>query len=127
MSILFKPCFIKLIQNTVNQQIRFYPRWSHRTPVRVIPPEKLQKTIPDVENEEISHHKSSSIIKDKHPIIDIDELNSLTEPFNVKSTTSNKSQKKKTHTTDMLETVIDAEGNIVYKKLKNNDSRVGYL
>lgn len=123
MSHILKTCVIKLIRNSTKQQIRHYPRWSHRIPARVILPEEQLPNHAAPEDNYKKFNSAEPRIKDGNNIIDIDEVDALSE--NVEN--PKKKQFKKKITTDMLETVIDWNGNIIYTKMKDNDPRIGFV
>jgi hypothetical protein len=122
--------------NLVVQQVRFYPRWSHRRPVKVHTPEEYEK----VEKKSQSKGGAETVF-DKYGGLKTtwnkpkEEEEGTDKPikYKIKSKKVGKSlvatyQKSEVKSNpDMLETVIDGEGNFVYSKMKDNDQRVGYV
>lgn len=111
------------------QQIRHLPRWQHRRPIRVYEnEEQAEKGIPLKEN--ILPEPEPEVLKTKEPSQFKIKWN---RPNNVEKLkpdvplTINSKKPKKTPTVDMLQTVIDKDGNFIYTKMANNDPRVGSL
>lgn len=110
----------KNVQNIANfQQKRCIPRWSSRTPKKVYLPGEIEN---EVDIEQISNEdRVTSSNKFEVP---------LSFSFNSKQSVSQqkvptlRKMKKQSTTTDMLETIIDCDGNLVYTKMNDNDSRV---
>ncbi|XP_045475340.1 rRNA methyltransferase 3, mitochondrial [Harmonia axyridis] len=112
----------RIIQITNLQQLRYIPRWSSRTPKKVYMPEEIN----EIEKESKTYDER---------IIPDDKLDSIP---NLSLETRNSKPKKKLPTlrklknkeekqNDMLETIIDSDGNLVYTKMNNNDSRVARI
>lgn len=130
MSFICKRVLINLMQNNVKQQIRYYSRWTHRKPVNVIPPEKYQ----NMENDEDYSEErkiSPSTVKEGHNIVNMDVLDSMSNPYenNIKEKKP-QIKKKQVHVPkkkpiDMLQTVIDANGSVLYTKMQDKDIRIG--
>lgn len=129
MSFICKKLVINLIQINVKQQVRYYARWTHRRPVKVIPAEKYQN-LEDDNYSNISKFPRTTV-KDGHKIInmeDVDLISNIPEDIvkeKVKPTKKHVNVKK-VKVTDMLQTIIDADGNVVYTKMQNKDFRIGY-
>lgn len=128
----------------ISQQVRYFPRWNHRRPLKVFSPEEYeeiekkqeQPQSPKIPKEKDRTHASPF---DKYGPVKINRNPSNDKKYeqktdlqyqikikNEKPLIANK-QKTKTETTDMLQTVIDAEGNFIYTKMENNDKRVGTI
>lgn len=128
-------------------QIRNFPRWEHRRPVRVFQNEEeaerghqspvaklLKDERDDLERENLERDDALSPkyqINWKRPDLKMKEPHSK---INYKGnasplTISSKIEKprKQQPAVDMLQTVIDSDGNFVYTKMANNDPRVGYV
>ncbi|XP_044754041.1 rRNA methyltransferase 3, mitochondrial [Coccinella septempunctata] len=118
---IFKLVVSENVQKLANfQQIRYMPRWSSRTPKRVYYPEEMEK---DVEMELIpSKDKKEPPQKSDYPISF--SFNSKQMKSEQRMPTLRKMKKQKESTTDMLETIIDGDGNIIFTKMKDNDPRV---
>lgn len=99
------------------QQVRHIPRWSSRTPKRVFLPENVEEVF-----DPNCSHERSNVLKDKEIPMSFN-TNFKKLENDVKFPTL-RNMKKKEETTDMLETIIDSEGNLVYSKMKDNDPRV---
>ncbi|RZB40471.1 RNA methyltransferase-like protein 1 [Asbolus verrucosus] len=136
--------FIKtaLKSKLISQQVRFYPRWSHRRPLKVYTAEeydemeKKQQSGEKPKNEKqpnfsiFEKYGNSKINWDRAK--DSKEGTSGAVKYKIKPKKMAKPliathQSSKIATTDMLETVIDGEGNFVYTKMGNNDRRVGTI
>ncbi|VEN34557.1 unnamed protein product [Callosobruchus maculatus] len=132
--------FSKTNKPTNFQQIRCLPRWNHRRPVKVIASEKYDEER-DTEVKQ-KHHKEDhkptvknpTKIKWRQPILGpriLDDNKSIEykikadiKPLTIKK---QKTDSKKAAPFDMLETVIDADGNFVYTKMQNNDPRISAI
>ncbi|XP_044265741.1 rRNA methyltransferase 3, mitochondrial [Tribolium madens] len=116
-------------------QVRFYPRWSHRRPLKVYTPEEYE----EMEKKPQGGNDESSIF-DKYGGLRTSWNRAKNEKDTNKSVdyqikpkkekkpliaTKQKSEVKSS--VDMLETVIDNEGNFIYTKMKNNDQRVSSI
>ncbi|KAJ8969850.1 hypothetical protein NQ317_017470 [Molorchus minor] len=123
--------------NPFTGQVRFLPRWTHRRPIRVIPAEEYDKNVdkPKIikvkpvsgditENHGYTLFPSSSRSRASENFST--EHNSQTRKI-PKPLTISKIRNESGKQFDMLETVIDGDGNFVYSKMKNNDSRVGSI
>lgn len=137
----FKKCLQKPFLSScfALQQVRYYPRWSHRRPVRVYSPEEyeaLQKNqtqwrehtnpLPHSMMAQQSSESLERMTRSKEVEEDLQVEDFGFERI-VKPKTANLRKpinKKPVQTVDMLETVIDAEGNFVYTKMGNKDSRI---
>lgn len=132
---MFKYTIQKLISVNV-VQLRFYPRWTHRKPLKVLSPEEYKTQELDYTKETKTVNQDNKIkwkhsTESKHDvgnnsdlkIIDLDELD-FKSNVNKHKPKIKKPLAKKT-VTDMLETIIDANGEIIYTKMQNNDPRVG--
>lgn len=104
------------VRNYIKIGIRSYARWTHRRPTRVLI------------NEECDKNNGNAIEQIDESSIDLNQ----TQLESQKNVDTNKhwpqhvvkqTQKKEV---DMLETVIDPQGNFVYTKMKNNDPRIGF-
>lgn len=129
--------------------IQFYSRWAHRRPARVLTPEEYnaQENVPTkrIEPEhfnDIIELNSTEVIsetvkknKRQHSkatvqediLYDIDSLDAETH-FTEKK--KNKKQKDSTKnvkytTQDVQITTFDEDGNFIYTKMKENDSKIG--
>ncbi|XP_018563621.1 rRNA methyltransferase 3, mitochondrial [Anoplophora glabripennis] len=136
------PYFIRRFVPLQSQQIRYLPRWSHRRPVRAIPAEEydeakdiqirkpLIKTAEKEQNTKINWNQSrinslkseNETISEKPP--HKTKTGKKTKPLSISKVTKSKSNKE---AIDMLETIIDQDGNFVYTKMKNNDSRISSI
>lgn len=134
-------CFLKsglsrlVISNQrYNQYPREYSRWAHRRPKRVLTREEFESSETKVQNG--SPEESFEKIDWKHPVVDgtavktlrqLDRLSDSAVQYRVVPMKIRKSKQKQEvdSTTDMLQTVIDEEGNFVYTKLGNHDPKVG--
>lgn len=143
-----------MVTNGLNtqQQLRYYPRWTHRTPARVLDPkeyenmeqkhlEKTAKSVKpstavvnalDLETETSKDSESSpddeyvekSVISNvRKNFSDGEQIVYNIKPTKKMNLRTPNTLKAKT-TTDMLETVIDKDGNYVYTKMKNKDLRI---
>lgn len=150
---LFKNCVQKLIVSNLSiQQLRFYPRWSHRTPAKVLNSEDYERTEQKyLEKKEITYSQTSNKnnLEDRinnssyenrqnhHNVHEIEpsttnledsDKEQIAYKINLKQSkrvnlrVPNKSKPKST--ADMLETVIDKDGNYVYTKMQNKDLRI---
>lgn len=112
------------------KQVRFYARWSHRRPVRVYTPEEygtLQKQQVQTIVERIEKTTVSNQEKQEEQDVEVEDFGfeRITKP---KTKILRKPlHKKEIKTVDMLETVIDGEGNIIYTKMGNKDTRITYV
>ncbi|XP_068899156.1 rRNA methyltransferase 3, mitochondrial [Tenebrio molitor] len=122
--------------NLVVQQVRFYPRWSHRRPVKVHTPEeyeKLEKKSQSKGGAETVFDKYGGLKTTWNKPKEEEEGTDKPIKYKIKSKKVGKSlvatyQKSEVKSNpDMLETVIDGEGNFVYSKMKDNDQRVGTI
>ncbi|XP_063925086.1 rRNA methyltransferase 3, mitochondrial [Zophobas morio] len=129
--------FVKnaLKSHVITQQVRFYPRWGHRTPIKVYTPEEFQ----EMENKQ--HNPPEKKIFEKYGAfkpawersknVTEDSPDGLKYKFKTKKSDkpliATHQKSKVSTTTDMLETIIDKDGNFIYTKMKNNDQRVGKI
>lgn len=149
----FKNCLQKpfLSSYLSLQQVRFYARWSHRRPVRVYTPEEYEAA-----QKQNNVKKCSSETTNILPLPSIEENNCETvervvraanertegaeteklevEDFGFEKITNPKTcnlrkpvHKKEVPKVDMLETIIDGNGNFVYTKMQNKDTRITYV
>lgn len=139
------------------KQVRYYPRWSHRRPVRVYTPEEyeaMQKQ--KVQKQEEKPIKPDSIAQNgalerncglvervekasRKPVEELGRKEEAAEVLEVqdfgfeqisKPRTKNLRKpipKKVVPTVDMLETIVDGEGNFVYTKMKDKDVRISLV
>lgn len=155
MSNLF-PHIVKRFVPLQSQQIRYLPRWSHRRPVRVIPAEEYDEAKDTQIRKQVISPEGYDVIKDTYiqkPLIktvekeqnikinwnksrgsslkyEKEKISQKSSHFKTKSSNASKSlsiAKSKKETVDMLETTIDAEGNFIYTKMKDNDSRISSI
>ncbi|KRT80350.1 hypothetical protein AMK59_6432 [Oryctes borbonicus] len=106
-----------------SRQVKNYGRWTHRRPVRILPSEEHSdsNTIEtDANHNEVNvkTSKASSIQWRHAPIKE-----TLNDKPKLKETLS-KLNIKKESSYDMLQTVIDSNGEFIYTKLPNKDCRV---
>lgn len=120
------------------QQVRFYPRWSHRRPVRVYSPDEYQalrkpqevmvnKTIANsceiTEGVEKTNNKTEEQ-QESLQVVDLGyERIKPPRTLNLRKPT----HKKEIAKVDMFETVMDDDGNFIYTKMQNKDIRVTYV
>lgn len=145
---LFKNCVQKVIASNLQfQQLRFYPRWSHRQPAKVLDPKEYENIERQhLDGKEKIVTKSSSLNTNKHYNRSVSDVDPLTMKLQQKDIDDNEhiaykidlKQIKKVKlrvpntsnvksTTDMLEAAIDKDGNYVYTKMKNKDLRITYV
>lgn len=141
-------------------QSRYYARWSHRRPRRVLTTEEYNNENNDAATSSTSEEKiieldmKTDIMRQPrskdysvpqqsktnwtpkfnkpNSIINLEELDKKSDTIHYKierkvykkKKVSYNMNNKATQTTDMLETVIDANGNFIYTKLKDNDPSV---
>lgn len=117
MSQIFKICINKVLETSGKLQIRHYSRWSHRKPTQTIFSENSQERSHKIKN--VQKHKNECLIN-------LNELDAVSEHVMHLKKGAKKGTVPKKIVTDMLETIIDLDGNIVYTKMKDNDPRVGY-
>lgn len=147
-----------------NVNVRFYPRWTHRKPARVLTPEEYEqeekqfsKSIqqphfpndniielnpvelndvnngrkPMKQNDSSRTRNNESLVKNvKHtkPLFNVEELYAKAHSPENESTKPDKKQKKekiKYTNNEVLNTTFDKDGNYVYEKMKDNDSKIG--
>lgn len=114
-------------------QVRFYSRWSHRTPLKVYTPEEyeeIEKKSHGKKNESLVGEQLGGLKTSWQRTNDKKESQTKLVDYQIKSRKDPKpliatKQKSEVKSVDMLETVVDSEGNFVYTKMKDNDSRVG--
>lgn len=143
----FKNCLQKSFLNSYFslQQVRYYPRWSHRRPVRVYTSEEYkaiqsgsvqkreeitEKFTPKIESncETVERiEKATRPLAEKVEAEEVDDFGfeKIKQPKTVNL--RRPVHKKEVPTVDMLETVIDPEGNLIYSKMKNKDNRITYV
>ncbi|KAK5645438.1 hypothetical protein RI129_006738 [Pyrocoelia pectoralis] len=103
------------------QSLRSYARWSHRRPRRVLTEEGELFEPTNTPNVPETEPPPRWVPKTLEPSIQSrDVQRSRKKP---KYTITKSSSK----TTDMLDTIIDSDGNLVFTKLKDNDSNVSQL
>lgn len=142
----FKYCFQKRLLNSfLNlQQVRFYPRWSHRRPVRVYTPEEYEA----IQKGNIKREKNEDTFTPKIENNNCEIIERITAKNEETAKTDNVSEqnfgfekitapkrvnlrkpahKKEIPKVDMLETIIDVDGNLVYTKMKDKDIRITYV
>lgn len=147
----FKNCLQKPVLKSFLQlqQVRYYPRWSHRRPVRIYTPEEYatvqkenvqkfeevtHKFKPQLESKcEVTEHVEK-ITKNKNVEQTDSDDNTEVPDFGFKKITQQKNanlrrpiHKKEVPKVDMLETIIDVDGNLVYTKMQNKDTRITYV
>ncbi|KAJ8959964.1 hypothetical protein NQ318_009397 [Aromia moschata] len=134
------PTAIRVANPFNSQQVRWLPRWSHRRPLRIIPAEHYDKTkdtyIPREKEEPVAEPQAPIKINWKQPNYNSFKLkNEKTDKHleyklkthkAVKPLTISKNKELKT-STDMLEAIIDKDGNFVYTKMKDNDTRISAI
>ncbi|XP_018319672.1 rRNA methyltransferase 3, mitochondrial [Agrilus planipennis] len=135
MDLVYRKVFTKLTTDVFKRgfQIRFYPRWQHRTPRRVYSADEYA----EIELQEVIKSKQIEIEKptkfsfsnreDSKKDHSEDTLNLNSQNKQKKKINRPKQVIKETTTTDMLSTSIDAEGNFIYSKAKNNDPQVSSI
>lgn len=136
MSCFFKSALSRFVisNQRYNQCPREYARWTHRRPKRVLTQEKFEES--ERKDENLSPEEGLGKIDWKHPVVDntavktLRQLDSLSDSVVQYKIVSTKLRKPKQmpavdKTRDMLQTVIDGEGNFVYTKLGNHDPKVG--
>ncbi|KAK4876211.1 hypothetical protein RN001_012633 [Aquatica leii] len=135
MAFFLKNSIIKLLKFNNLKEVRSYARWSHRRPRRVLTNEESDDL------NQIEDHSTKNETKQlpQRPLksnwIPVDLKSSLEPKVTEKEGEKMKKRKKQLkiqtpmskETVDMLETVINAEGNLVYTKLKNNDRIISQL
>lgn len=113
--------------------IRKYARWNSRMPRRVILPHKY-KELENVKNVDKNEHDGNKVVMKDFNSLEYDVEKRKELDYSIKREQEAKiklikSQKKvspvKKITTDMLETVIDTNGNLCYTKLRDNDHKIG--
>ncbi|CAH1155363.1 unnamed protein product [Phaedon cochleariae] len=118
-------------------QVRHLPRWKFRSPVNVIPAEeydeiqdkpKTSKFQIDDEypHQELLSDQQNLSTKNKETALNYALKSHAKKPLTI-SKNNQAHIKAKITTTDMLETIIDEEGNFIYTKMQNNDSRIGSI
>ncbi|KAG5894925.1 hypothetical protein JTB14_008884 [Gonioctena quinquepunctata] len=106
-------------------------RWTHRSPIRVIPSEDYDeiedtiKTNKQAFDEMKQTHMQAVSPKSRYGE-NLVKNNRDVKPLTISKRNLINKQVKKT-TVDMLETIIDSDGNFIYTKLKDNDSRIGSI
>lgn len=133
------------------QQVRFYPRWSHRRPVRVYTSEEYEtiQTKSGHKHDGVNDNSRSGIhsnIQNNCEIVErvekvtseLSEMaetkNEEVEDFGFEKIKQPKTvmlrkpiHKKEIPKVDMLEVTVDAQGNLVYTKMKHKDTRITYV
>ncbi|CAH0558144.1 unnamed protein product [Brassicogethes aeneus] len=112
------------LHKVLHQQVRFLPRWSHRRPINVLSPEQEEKEFEEKHEQKFEEVYTTS--RDKVERVEKEVKFQVKARKNVAPFTISSKQKKPV-VTDVLETVIDSEGNLVYTKMKDNDQRVGTI
>lgn len=134
-------CFKSYIRITV----RTYARWSHRRPLKILSSDQRDGSVSvSLKNEKIKtetlpeenmvkrqfKHKllkyatmdyKSQYNDSNQNLIDLDKIDAQRNEALPKKNITVASKKK---SVDMLETVIDENGNFIYTKMKDNDSRI---
>lgn len=122
-----------------HQHVRNLPRWSHRRPLQVISPEdydqvtdKKKPAVPEITEELMNKTISKEKINWKRPKPQVSPEKNQPLEFAIKShstkpLTIRKSNEGKYKSADMLETVIDQDGNFIYTKMDDNDVRIGNI
>lgn len=127
---VFKSPFLRLsLSNFPRNHSREYARWASRRPKRVLPSEEAEEE-PEREHES-EEAETFGKINWKHPEVTstlrkLDDASDTVVQYKIipKKQRAAK-QKLKLDTTDMLQTIIDSEGNFVYTKLRDHDPTVG--
>ncbi|EFA10621.1 RNA methyltransferase-like protein 1 homolog [Tribolium castaneum] len=119
----------------VVSQVKFYSRWSHRRPLKVYSPEEYEEMEKKAQdgNDESSIFDKYGGLKTSWERAKIEKDTNKPVDYQIKSkkdkkplvATKQKSEVKSTF--DMLETVIDNEGNFIYTKMKDNDRRISSI
>ncbi|XP_017780682.1 PREDICTED: rRNA methyltransferase 3, mitochondrial [Nicrophorus vespilloides] len=124
MSFLIKTGLQRLVSPQFNKlQVSNYARWAGRRPLRVLDSEEHPEFQPRNKQDEIRDGARMNFRKEV-TTVDMDEL----EHHEMKSQKKKYAKpKKEVPSMDMLETIIDASGKVVYTKMANNDPRVGTL
>ncbi|KAF2883860.1 hypothetical protein ILUMI_22329 [Ignelater luminosus] len=155
-NIFMKTSVLKLIESNLRiiNQSCYYARWSHRRPRKVLTTEEYNNienkndvTISTSEEKIIELDMHTNILPQQsktkwtpkinkpNDIINLEELDKKSDAvhYKIEPKVSKKKKvsyninKETTKTTDMLETVVDANGNFVYTKLKDNDPSISQL
>ncbi|XP_039747380.1 rRNA methyltransferase 3, mitochondrial [Pararge aegeria] len=121
------------MRHTQNHSIRFYSRWMHRNPAKVMLPFEHESKV-GIKKEKVIELGPDALKKVKNePITPIVKAHSLT---NSTSMAQEKSQEIKGKRETMLKKrkfylsqrkVFDDKGEIIYEKLKENDGRISSL
>ncbi|CAH1973049.1 unnamed protein product [Acanthoscelides obtectus] len=132
------------IRTTSFQQIRCLPRWNHRRPVKIIASDEYDEERDTQIKPKHHEHKNEEEIKSPSKINwnppkpatkILEEIKQATKPkeYKVKANikpitiTKKKTVSKKAGSFDMLETIIDKDGNFIYTKMANNDPRISAI
>lgn len=140
---IFRCLMDRIRISMMQQQIRNVPRWTHRRPVQVIAPEDYDEVVdkkkpatPEVTEDVFQENVlSKTKINWKQPNQKFSERKSGGKVESVKyaiKTPEKPLTIKKTHlikrtTVDMLETVLDEDGNFIYTKMDDNDLRISNI
>lgn len=148
-----KILFNSNVKLSVNfQQTRTFPRWAHRRPLRVLPSLEEQEKANTVQNhkniyeESVESDKTGPKIKWRTPLQEKSNINKKyslinenidkgavqykikpADPLTISTSGLKKAKAKKVESFDILETIIDGNGDLVYTKMKNNDSRISHI
>lgn len=118
-----KVCIRPLLSSNYIIQVRQYGRWTNRTPVRTLPSEEDVNKYPaeQIEAESNITKINSEKVHWRHKPCDSNSSNEQTEK--PKQVFCRKVVKKNT-SYDMIQTVMDSNGEFIYTKLPNKDARM---
>ncbi|KAI4470057.1 rrna methyltransferase 3 [Holotrichia oblita] len=102
-------------------QARHYGRWTHRTPVRTLPSEEDVNIYSAEQTKCNDNDIYSGKVNWKHKPRDANSSNEQTEKL---KQVLSKNAVKKNVSYDMIQTVMDSNGEFVYTKLPNKDARM---
>ncbi|KAI4471764.1 rrna methyltransferase 3 [Holotrichia oblita] len=105
-------------------QARHYGRWTHRTPLRTLPSEEDVNIYPAEQTKCNDNDIYSGKVNWKHKPRDANSSNEQTEKL---KQVLSKNAVKKDVSYDMIQTVMDSNGEFVYTKLPNKDARMTSL
>lgn len=135
---IFRGIIKQLKNSVIRQEIRCLPRWSQRRSVQVIAPDEYDE-ITDTRRQvttEVTEDSHPETIREnkihwRQPLInknaDKERLSQFRIKSPVKPLTLKKSNVSKDKPVDMLDLTIDQDGNFIYTKMNDNDSRISQV
>nr|XP_023020610.1 rRNA methyltransferase 3, mitochondrial [Leptinotarsa decemlineata] len=132
MTNIFCQSFLKLSAYKKITKLNCQVRWSRRSPIRVIPSEEYDEVedVPlrtKISSKEYNADVSPLRNNSRYNLSKYNPRSKTFKPLTISKSSQNVRETKKYTTVDMLETIIDSDGNCVYTKLKNNDSRISSI